>query len=187
MKECREGHVVGFIGSSKGDLCIACGSPPKTVRDYSKYDDMFQCPLPCGCIVHVRYDFGTEVSRKHFEEARKSYMEQDITEPPKQEKLCKHCHLPIEIRNPSGYCDHLYYPEYCKVCQDMQKPPKQKIEPKDAYALEPGKVYLIKCQKARVHPNDVYQMLVELHKRSIRAVAIWVWGKDAITIAEKKK
>ena len=25
--------------------------------------------------------------------------------------------MDIAIRNPSGYCDHLYYPEYCEVCK----------------------------------------------------------------------
>ena len=30
---------------------------------------------------------------------------------------CDHCGGPIAIRNPSGYCDHLYYPECCNVCK----------------------------------------------------------------------
>ena len=25
--------------------------------------------------------------------------------------------MSIDIRNPSGYCDHLYYPDYCEVCR----------------------------------------------------------------------
>lgn len=32
--------------------------------------------------------------------------------------LCEHCGGPISKRNPSGYCDHLHYPEYCKVCSE---------------------------------------------------------------------
>ena len=32
-------------------------------------------------------------------------------------KLCPHCKMDLSIRNPSGFCDHLYYPDYCKVCQ----------------------------------------------------------------------
>ncbi len=35
---------------------------------------------------------------------------------PHEEKGCKHCKMDIAIRNPSGFCDHLYYPENCKVC-----------------------------------------------------------------------
>ena len=27
-------------------------------------------------------------------------------------KICKHCGGPIEIRNPTGQCDHLYWPDY---------------------------------------------------------------------------
>ncbi len=29
---------------------------------------------------------------------------------------CVHCNGDIEIRNPTGYCDHLKYPEYCETC-----------------------------------------------------------------------
>lgn len=35
--------------------------------------------------------------------------------------LCKHCGMDIAIRNPSGYCDHLYYPENCKICATKEK------------------------------------------------------------------
>lgn len=31
--------------------------------------------------------------------------------------VCLHCNMDIRIRNPSGYCDHLYYPEYCDICK----------------------------------------------------------------------
>lgn len=31
--------------------------------------------------------------------------------------ICSHCGEEIAIRNPSGYCDHLYYPDNCKTCQ----------------------------------------------------------------------
>lgn len=30
---------------------------------------------------------------------------------------CPHCRMDIAIRNPSGYCDHLKYPENCEPCQ----------------------------------------------------------------------
>ena len=33
-----------------------------------------------------------------------------------KDDMCKHCDEDIRLRNPSGYCDHLYYPENCKVC-----------------------------------------------------------------------
>lgn len=32
---------------------------------------------------------------------------------PKQ--ICKHCGGDLAIRNPKGFCDHLYYPEFCSV------------------------------------------------------------------------
>ncbi len=37
------------------------------------------------------------------------------------EEICKHCKKPIAIRNPSGYCDHLYYPDNCEVCKSADK------------------------------------------------------------------
>lgn len=37
------------------------------------------------------------------------------------EKICEHCDGEIAIRNPSGYCDHLYYPQNCKVCSHTKK------------------------------------------------------------------
>jgi hypothetical protein len=35
-------------------------------------------------------------------------------------KICPHCKMNKNIRNPSGYCDHLHYPEACNICQAMQ-------------------------------------------------------------------
>ena len=32
-------------------------------------------------------------------------------------KICNHCKNDIAIRNPSGYCDHLKYPDYCRICK----------------------------------------------------------------------
>lgn len=32
------------------------------------------------------------------------------------ENICLHCKMDKRIRNPSGYCDHLHYPENCTAC-----------------------------------------------------------------------
>ena len=32
---------------------------------------------------------------------------------------CIHCGEDTRLRNPSGYCDHLHYPESCSICQEM--------------------------------------------------------------------
>ena len=34
---------------------------------------------------------------------------------------CDHCEGDVQIRNPQGFCDHLHYPEYCRVCQRMRR------------------------------------------------------------------
>jgi len=46
---------------------------------------------------------------------------------PVHEEFCTHCHCPISTRNPSGYCDHLYYPENCKVCSGKDTGVRAKI------------------------------------------------------------
>lgn len=33
------------------------------------------------------------------------------------EEKCPHCGFDKDIRNPSGYCDHLHYPDYCAICK----------------------------------------------------------------------
>ena len=33
------------------------------------------------------------------------------------ENICKHCKEKVAIRNPSGFCDHLYYPDNCEICK----------------------------------------------------------------------
>ena len=38
-----------------------------------------------------------------------------------EEKICPHCQMPIAIRNPSGFCDHLHYPENCEICQKIEQ------------------------------------------------------------------
>ena len=44
-------------------------------------------------------------------------------------KKCKHCGYDTHIRNPSGYCDHLYYPEYCNVCRKNYITASDKLVP----------------------------------------------------------
>jgi len=32
---------------------------------------------------------------------------------------CKHCGYDTSMTNPSGYCNHVYYPEGCSICDWM--------------------------------------------------------------------
>ena len=34
--------------------------------------------------------------------------------------ICPHCKGDIRIRNPKGYCDHLYWPNNCETCQALE-------------------------------------------------------------------
>ncbi len=40
--------------------------------------------------------------------------------------LCPHCDYSIDLRNPSGFCDHLHYPDECHVC-GKSKPAVEEI------------------------------------------------------------
>ena len=40
--------------------------------------------------------------------------------------ICLHCKKEISIRNPSGYCDHLYYPDNCKICKKLLEEKQEK-------------------------------------------------------------
>jgi hypothetical protein len=40
-------------------------------------------------------------------------------------KKCKHCGGDLTIRNPTGICDHLYYPDYCKICKQREESDKE--------------------------------------------------------------
>ena len=35
-----------------------------------------------------------------------------------EKETCPHCDQSIMIRNPTGYCNHLFYPDECKVCKE---------------------------------------------------------------------
>jgi len=49
---------------------------------------------------------------KSFEETAKEMLTNR-----EQSGICQHCLGEIKIRNPKGYCDHLYYPENCSTCK----------------------------------------------------------------------
>jgi hypothetical protein len=47
--------------------------------------------------------------------------------PAKEPKLCEHCGMDLALRNPSGKCDHLYYPEACEIC-DMREQARRGVQ-----------------------------------------------------------
>lgn len=42
--------------------------------------------------------------------------------------LCGHCLGDKKVRNPTGKCDHLYYPDNCRVCKRAARKPVVKSE-----------------------------------------------------------
>lgn len=37
------------------------------------------------------------------------------------DEICEHCGKPIRIRNPSGFCDHLYCCDGCKKTYEVRE------------------------------------------------------------------
>jgi len=65
--------------------------------------------------------------------------------------ICKHCKGDIRIRNPTGKCDHLHYPEYCPVCNKSKKPFRircfkcQKVINSYPFMIMDNKLYCFSC------------------------------------------
>jgi len=69
-------------------------------------------------IVPGNFDF--REAREYLEKETSRYLLGQIKRPT-PEQTCPHCFLDKAIRNPSGYCDHLYYPDSCEVCQTIRR------------------------------------------------------------------
>ncbi len=82
---------------------------------------------------------------------------------------CKHCKMDIAIRNPSGYCDHLNYPEYCKVCSKPTPTPTSTIQEIEhlllhlVHVYDNGKIYTL--------PEDDSMTYEEIKKSNL-----YNWG-----------
>ena len=69
-------------------------------------------------------------------------------------RTCEHCKYPIDIRNLSGFCDHLYYPENCRVCYEReQRRHGHKICPFSWQSVNPP----LNCVKDRCALWVIYQ------------------------------
>jgi hypothetical protein len=44
-----------------------------------------------------------------------------------ESKICSHCGYPIGFRKISDKCDHLYYPDNCKICENTPKEKRTKV------------------------------------------------------------
>lgn len=109
-----------------------------------------------------------------------------------QNEECNHCKKPISQRNPSGYCDHLKYPENCATCNDDQHNNeengsywpdyklKQMIEDVRQEAYEEGqrdvmfksKEFLeyVNKEKTKAYYNGVKEMVEIINKKEKQAV-----------------
>jgi hypothetical protein len=69
---------------------------------------------------------------------------------------CPHCKMDIAKRNPSGFCDHLYYPDNCEECSS-------KVERKMTKRFEDYKNKKFKVTKPEVEMlNDLADKIQNL-------------------------
>lgn len=66
--------------------------------------------------------------------------------------ICVHCKGDTAIRNPSGFCDHLYYPENCQIC-------KLRISLESHPVKDGDKPHCVTCGSKKVTHGDFTDML----------------------------
>lgn len=70
--------------------------------------------------------------------------------------ICPHCKMDLRLRNPSGYCDHLFYPDCCEVCTKIKEDKEKKQEK-------------INCEKTK---EEIYKEIIEI----IKNMKLWSKG-----------
>ena len=90
-----------------------------------------------------------------------SQCEKIFPRPTEEKKICKHCHGDLSIRNPKTFCDHLRYPENCRVClEDACK--KEKKEEECEHHWVGDALHITHCKKCNKPPgvnNNIFKPL----------------------------
>lgn len=73
------------------------------------------------------------------------------------QSYCKHCLMDIALRNPSGFCDHLYYPENCGVCRRAN--PTEVMKLQDKIAILEKELQELKAENEKLKKSTLYQSL----------------------------
>lgn len=89
-----------------------------------------------------------------------------------EQEKCEHCHMSLNVRNPSGFCDHLYFPDNCDICKKAPSPHQEAWAEHDWYATireiakasgyEPNDYFENQMEKAIRH--GIKEALTTLHK-----------------------
>ena len=85
-----------------------------------------------------------------------------------KDAICPHCKGSIAIRNPKGFCDHLQYPENCKVCQKMREPHFVVVGPRDKKGAYKGFKVINTTSKAK---GNLWTQLSPFHLGPVK-----LWG-----------
>ncbi len=100
-------------------------------------------------------------------------------------KECKHCGGDIAIRNPKGNCDHLYYPENCKVCMTTSSKTRQPFFATLKEAKEACKSYYDNGGQLRDCTCGTCPTTSSKTNKEVEKIAKEIVGKWGIEIWEK--
>jgi ssDNA-binding Zn-finger/Zn-ribbon topoisomerase 1 len=73
------------------------------------------------------------------------------------EQICEHCGTDLRITNPDSGCEHLYYPENCKVCSGRER---KRNHPNELTIKLPDLLKLAEDGKKIVFSGDAESALV---------------------------
>jgi len=105
-----------FFSNDRFKYCPECGSKlenvfKKCIKGFHEHKPESEY-CECECSVRLKHDLRKDDCLTCHKPIK----------PKRDPNICEHCGGEIAIRNPKGYCDHLYYPENCEVCKDKHKP-----------------------------------------------------------------
>jgi hypothetical protein len=91
---------------------------------------------------------------------------------------CPHCHMPKNIRNPSGWCDHLQYPDNCDVCQTLQRE-RIRAQRADRYPHPDLRDLRIMSLSAKIDELEKDKVILIDHLKHLSDLSLKAFERDA--------
>lgn len=99
--------------------------------------------------------------------------------------ICEHCKWDIALRNPSGFCDHLFYPENCKVCISPIPQEKPDWEEKPESRILGYEILFSSGMSNEEIKQEIDGMLRNVHDKKIIAFVHALDHKERLDLIKK--